>query len=238
MQRKQKYVYIFLYALLSGTAAIFLSRDFLFWLLVLPLTFGKVLLFYAIGVLCIAVALLLLMVYTVHEVKRESDPLSFPNACKHVFRLLLMLFCMVPALLFFSVLRGLYSYAFFRFVSGIDVSCFPLFILCLFIEKLPAFANIFLLPFALHPFFSMLIHPRPIRETFRHALQTWENMYKPLLFWCTAIIAIQTAISLISSAMPHGFSEVIPIIFSAILQTAFFYKMLARYAREESAAQT
>ena len=43
---------------------------------------------------------------------------------------------------------------------------------------------------------------------------------------------------LISSAMPHGFSEVIPIIFSAILQTAFFYKMLARYAREESAAQT
>ena len=234
MQRKQKHVYIFLYALLSGTAAIFLSRDFLFWLLVLPLTLGKVLLFYAIGVLCIAVALLLLMVYTVHEVKRESDPLSFPNACKHVFRLLLMLFCMVPALLFFSVLRGLYSYAFFRFVSSIDVSIFPLFILCLFIEKPPDFANIFLLPFALHPFFSMLIHPRPIRETFRCALQTWKPMYKPLLLWCAAITVIQTVIARFAETMPQGGSEIIPILSAAILQTAFFYRILARYVRANS----
>ena len=143
---------------------------------------------------------------------------------------------MLPALLLFSILEGLYFWIispyFFSMATGISSP------LGLFLAAIPALATLFLLPFALHPIFSTLIYPRPIRETFRHALQTWKTMYKPLLFWCAAVIAIQTAVSLISSAMPHGFSEVIPIIFSAILQTAFFYKMLARYAREESAAQT
>ena len=150
--------------------------------------------------------------------------------------MILLLLSMLPALLLFSILEGLYfwliSPCVFNTASGTPSP------LSLIIGAIPSLASLFLLPLALHPLFSTLIHPRPIRETFRHALQTWKTMYKPLLFWCAAIIAIQTVVFLISSAMPHGFSEIIPIISPAILQTAFFYKMLARYAREESAAQT
>ena len=149
--------------------------------------------------------------------------------------MVLLLFCMLPALLFFSVFEGLHFWLispyFFNIASGTPSP------LGLILAAIPTFATLFILPLSLHPFFSTLIHPRPIREAFRQALQTWKTMYKPLLFWCIAIAAIQTAISLIGSVMLHRFSEIIPTISSAILQTAFFYKMLARYARANSALQ-
>ena len=230
MYIKRKQLHIFLQILLSATATAFF----------VPCTFspfpqgllpnGIELLLRVIGVICASAAILLLMVYTVHKAKGAAVALPFSAACKHAGHVVLLLLCMLPALLLFSILEGLYFWLispyFFNTASGIPSP------LGLFLATIPALAILFLLPLALHPFFSTLIYPRPIRETFRHALQTWKTMYKPLLFWCIAITAIQAAVSLISSAMPHGFSEFIPIISSAILQTAFFYKMLARYARE------
>ena len=239
MQLKRKYVYIFLYALLTGTAAIFLSPDLFFWLLMSSPTAEKILLFYAmypIGGLCIGLAFLLLIVYTAHAVKGENGRLSFSNACKHAFHLLLLLFCMLLSLLALIILAGLFSFVYFHFVFGVEAGLASLFPLFLSFDSISYFIKLFLLPFALHPIFSTLIHPRPIRETFRHALQTWKPMYKPLLFWCAAITVIQTAISLITHGMPYGFHAIILTISSTILQTAFFHKMLAHYARGNSAA--
>ena len=186
------------------------------------------------GVICTAAALLLLMVYAAHEAKGAAAALPFSAACKHAGHVVLLLLCMLPALLLFSALQGLYFWLiapyFFNTGNGMPSP------LGLFLAAIPALSTLFLLPLVLHPFFSMLIHPCPIRETFRHALQTWKTMYKPLLFWGIAIIAIQTVVSLVSSAIFHGSGEIIPIISSAILQTAFFYKMLACYVREGSAS--
>ena len=187
------------------------------------------------GVICTAAALLLLMIYATHEAKNTAAPLPLIAACEHAGHVVLLLLCLLPALLLFSILEGLYFWLispyFFNIAGGPPSS------LGLILVAIPALATLFLLPIALHPFFSMLIHPRPIRKTFRHVLQTWKTMYKPLLFWCVAVIAIQTAVSLIGNAMPHGFSEIIPIVSSAILQTVFSYNMLACYARENSVAQ-
>ena len=236
MKQIRKLKLIFLQALLSGAATIFLASP-LFSALTYSCLSGNAELFLRMaGVICTATAILLLMVYAAHEAKSVSDSLPFPDACKHAGHMVLLLLCLLPALLLCSILEGLYFWLispyFFNTSSGMPSP------LGLFLAAIPAPATLFLLPLALHSFFSMLIHPRRIRNAFRHALQTWKTMYKPLLFWCIAIIAIQTAVSLISSAMPHGFSEIIPIISSAILQTAFFCKMLARYVREESTAQT
>ena len=237
MQPRQKNLYIFLQVVFGGMTASFLK----------PLQFPAVIIdglpvraewpLCIAGIMCTAVAILLLMVYIAQEEKGTPGSLPFSAVCRHALQVVLLLLCMLPALLLFSILEGLYfwliaPYFFNAFQPG---SGFPSF-LGLFLATLPALATLFLLPLAFHPFFSMLIYPRPIRETFRHALQTWKTMYKPLLFWCTAIIAIQTALSLISSAIPYGFSEIIPILSSAVLQTLFFYKMLARYVSENSVA--
>ena len=229
MQHNQKLLFIFLQALLSGLEAAFLAPYLFSALTHSWLPSGAELLVRITGAICTTAAILLLMVYAAHEVKGAATALPFSAAYKHAGHILLLLVCMLPALLLFSILEGLYFWLisphFFNAASGTPST------LGLFLAAIPAPATLFLLPLALHSFFSMLIHPRRIRNAFRHALQTWKTMYKPLLFWCIAIIAIQTAVSLISSAMPHGFSEIIPIISSAILQTAFFYKMLARYVR-------
>ena len=235
MQQKRKYLFVFLQALLSGFVAISLEPHLFSarthsWLPVRTELFLHI-----TGVICAFAAILLLMVYASHEAKGTMAPLPFITACKHAGHMVLLLLCMLPALLLFSILEGLYFWLispyFFNTASGIPSP------LGLTLAAIPALATLFLLPLMLHPFFSTLIHPRPIREAFRHALQTGKTMYKPLLFWCAALIAIQTVVSLISGTMPRGFSEIIPISSSAILQTAFFYKMLARYARENSVAQ-
>lgn len=237
MQQVRKLLYVFLQTILSGVYAAFLAPYPFPAITHSGLSIGPELLLHVAGVICTTAAILLLIVYAAHEVKGVPGSLPFSAAYRHTLRMVLLLLCMLPALLLFSILEGLYfwliaPYFFNAFQLGSGLS----FLLGLFLAAIPTLATLFLLPFALHPFFSMLIHPRSIRKTFRHALQTWKTMYKPLLFWCVAIIAIQTAISLISSAMPHGFSEIIPIISSAILQTAFFYKMLACYVREGSAS--
>ena len=235
MRQTRNFLYILLQALLSGLAAAFLAPQLFLSFTHGWLPLGAELLLRIAGIICTVAAILLLMVYAVHNAKSASGLLPFSAACKHAGCVVLLLFCMLPALLLFSILEGLYFWIispyFFSMATGISSP------LGLFLVAIPTFATLFLLPFALHPFFSMLIHPRSIRETFRHALQTWKTMYKPLLFWCAAIITIQTAVSLISSVMPYGFGEIISIISSAILQTAFFYKMLARYALENSVAQ-
>ena len=235
MQRTRKLLYFFLQVFLSGVAVVFLLPRLFSALTHDWLPSGAELLGRIAGFICTTATILLLMVYAAHEAKGAPDSLPFSAACKHAGCVVLLLLCMLPALLLFSILEGLYFWIispyFFSMATGISSP------LGLFLVAIPALATLFLLPFALHPFFSTLIHPRPIRETFRHALQTWKTMYKPLLFWCAAIITIQTAVSLISSVMPYGFGEIISIISSAILQTAFFYKMLARYALENSVAQ-
>ena len=193
MQQVRKIMLVFLQALLSGTATIFLAFSLFSALTDSCLSGNAELLLRMAGVICTAAAILLLMVCAEHGAKGAPVSLPFSAACRHAGRVILLLLSMLPALLLFSILEGLYfwliSPCVFNTASGTPSP------LSLIIGAIPSLASLFLLPLALHPLFSTLIHPRPIRETFRHARQTWKTMYKPLLFWWTAIIAIQMAIS-------------------------------------------
>ena len=82
-----------------------------------------------------------------------------------------------------------------------------------------------------------LTEQQPIRQLFRAALHTWKARYKTLLFWCAAVMAAQTVVSLLLRfAAPTLFStgvsiSLITALFSGILQAFLFFKLLIRYSR-------
>ena len=241
MQQRKVLLYIILYALLSSAAAICFTPS-----LFASFAFGHVqgiaetVLRWA-GLLCTCAVALVLMVYAAHAAKRPAEKLPFPAACRRAIHTALLLLCMLPALLLLSVLQGLYSWFFFPFFSNVSQSVFPALVFLLAV--IPALARLFLLPLALHPLLLLLIEPQPVPQIFRAALRTWKTHYKTLLFWCAAVMAAQTVVSLLLRfAAPTLFSmgiisSLITILISGALQALLFYQLLMRYTRSKPQLQ-
>ena len=241
MQQRKILLYLIPYTLRSSAAAICLTSS-----LFASLTYGLVhglaetALRWA-GLLCTCAAALVLMVYAAHAAKRPAEKLPFPAACRRAIHTALLLLCMLPALLLLSVLQGLYSWFFFPFFSNVSQSVFPALVFLLAV--IPALARLFLLPLALHPLLLLLIEPQPVPQIFRAALRTWKTHYKTLLFWCAAVMAAQTVVSLLLRfAAPTLFSmgiisSLITILISGALQALLFYQLLMRYTRSKPQLQ-
>ncbi len=237
MQRKRIFLYILPYALISSTTAVCLTPS-----LFATLTYGhaqglaETALRWA-GLLCACAVALVLMVYAVHAAKNPMEKLPFPTACRRAIHMVLLLLCMLPALLLLSVLQGLYSWFLFPFFSDTGQNIFPALVFLL--AAIPALVRLFLLPFALHPLLLSLTEPQPIRQLFRAALHTWKAQYKTLLLWCAAVMAAQTAVSLLlrfaaQALFSTGASiSLIAILFSGVLQALLLYRLLVRYTRSK-----
>ncbi len=236
MKHKKSLPYIIPYTLLSSAAAICLTPA-----LFATLTHGyaqglaEAALRWA-GLLCTCAAALVLMVYAAHAAKNPMEKLPFPTACRRALHTALLLLCMLPALLLLSILQGLYSWFLFPFFSDTGQNIFPALVFLLAV--IPALARLFLLPLALHPLLLLLIEPQPIPQIFRTALHTWKAQYKTLLFWCAAVMAAQTAVSLLLRFAAQALfstdiiSSLITILFSGALQAFLFFKLLIRYSVE------
>ena len=92
---------------------------------------------------------------------------------------------------------------------------------------------------ALHTALLLLLtEPQPIPQIFRTALHTWKAQYKTLLLWCAAVMAAQTAVSLLLRFAAQALfstdiiSSLITILFSGALQAFLFFKLLIRYSVE------
>lgn len=235
MRQKRPLFYIIPHALLSSAAAI---------CLIPPLFasfsggavqgFAETALRWA-GLLCACAAALVLMVYAAHAAKRPAEKLPFPAACRRAGRAALLLLCMLPALLLLSVLQGLYSWFLFPFFRGVGQSAFP--VLVFLLAALPALVRLLWLPLALHPLLLLLTEPQPVRQLFRTALHTWKAHYKTLFLWCAAVMAAQTAVSLLFHfVVPAPFSmgaigSLMAVLLSGALQALLFYRCLLRYTR-------
>ena len=241
MQQRKVLLYIILYALLSSMAAICLTPS-----LFATLTYGHThglagtALRWA-GLLCTCAAALVLMVYAAHAAKRPAVKLPLPAACRRAIHTALLLLCMLPALLLLSVLQGLYSCFLFPFFNDTGQNIFPALVFLL--AAVPALVRLLLLPLVLHPLLLLLTEPQPIPQIFRTALHTWKAQYKTLLLWCAAVMAAQTAVSLLLRfAAPTLFSmgiisSLITILISGALQALLFYQLLMRYTRSKPQLQ-
>ncbi len=237
MRQKNPLFYIIPYALLSSAAAICFTPS-----LFASFAFGHVqgiaetVLRWA-GLLCTCAAALVLMVYAAHAAKRPAEKLPFPAACRRAIHTALLLLCMLPALLLLSVLEGLYSWFVFPFFSDTGQNIFPALVFLL--AAVPALVRLFLLPLALHPLLLSLTEQQPIPQIFRTALHTWKAQYKTLLLWCAAVMAAQTAVSLLlrfaaQALFSTGASiSLIAILFSGVLQALLLYRLLVRYTRSK-----
>ncbi len=237
MQQRKLLFYLISYALLSSAAAICLTSA-----LFASLTHGyaqglaETALRWA-GLLCACAAALVLMVYAAHAAKSPAEKLPFPAACRRAIHTALLLLCMLPALLLLSVLQGLYSWFVFPFFSDTGQNIFPALVFLL--AAVPALVRLFLLPLALHPLLLLLTEPQPIPQIFRTALHTWKAQYKTLLLWCAAVMAAQTAVSLLlrfaaQALFSTGASiSLIAILFSGVLQALLLYRLLVRYTRSK-----